>query len=611
MLTAGYSVNRRIRAEGMNRTTTLAAEYETIEALASSQGETLSQATDELKAQGLGALTLTEGTIGELITSGRATLITVSSGPQFPASSGLKFSDLRQLRRVQIGLRIRFHGLAGNLVPRDGILPLPPVSPQQIRQTAIGLDPDAVLLAKVSKLQIIGRIANPYGVDAQSVKETLAWLKANGTYAYLPLGDQVLGRKNNLNLVADELLRLKILYASPEFTKIGGDTEVVKLHPENVIRLHTAQIAELDRGNLDSAIDRFIKAARERQLHILLVRPESLGGEEPFSQFSDLVKSISSGLRAKKIPLGIAHPSVDPDVPKLVFPLLGLAIAGCLSFVVLNLFDDQRLVRLFIGLLVIGGLACFVHLGRQVMAFLASGAFPVLGFLLLDKIPTVKAVPKFLSPLPGFLAVSLCSLIGGLCVAGMLNGLPYMVKADEFRGIKVSVFVPILIVGWIYVAHLLDRKQMLATPITWGSAALGVFVMGVLGFMLMRTGNDSSVGASGGELQLRGFLDTALFVRPRTKEFMVGHPILYIAIGLLAWMRSREHRADALSPWIVLAMMVGSIGQTSVVNTLCHLHIPVTLSLARIGLGVLLGSIIGIAVWLPLNSFLVKGDRQI
>ncbi len=50
--------------------------------------------------------------------------------------------------------------------------------------------------------------------------------------------------------------------------------------------------------------------------------------------------------------------------------------------------------------------------------------------------------------------------------------------------------------------------------------------------------------------------------------------------------------------------MLGAIGQTSMVNTLSHLHIPVVLSLARNVEGLVLGSIIGIGLWAALSRAL-------
>ncbi len=603
-----FSVHRRYEAEVENRSTAIAVEYETVESLAAAQGVTVQRALEDLKAQGVNAIVLSEGFVGDLVSSGRATIVSVSPGPGVPLSSGLKLTDLRQLGRVQKGLRIRFKDLAGDLVPRGSTLPLPAVSPLLLRQTTIGLDPDQVALAHQLHLEIIGRCSNPPGVSSSGVKETLAWLKSTGADVFLPMGDQVLGRRDTLQTTVETLQQLGIRYASPEFTKIAGDTEMVEASPDNVIRLHTAQNAELDRLDLEAAVDRFVKAARERNMRILLIRPFSYADEQPVVGFASFIKQIDLGLTQRGIPVGHPHTFSDPAVPKVLFPILGLLIAGVSFFVATELFNDKRILTAILILLTLLGLACVLKSGRQAVALLASGAFPIVGFLLLGKMP-VPRLPKLLQPLPGYVLISALSVLGGLCVAGLLNGLPYLVKADEFKGIKVSIFLPILIVGWVFASRMLDKDRLLKSPITWGTAFLGAFVLGVLSFMLARTGNDSSVGASGGELQLRGFLDTALYVRPRTKEFLVGNPALYVAIGLLGMISQRAKEDDGLTPWAILILMVGSIGQTSVVNTLCHLHIPIVLSLARIFIGLGLGCIIGIVVWALISKALARGIK--
>jgi hypothetical protein len=608
LLVSLYSVHRRYVAEIENRTTALAVEYETVEALAAAQGVSTERALTDLKAQGVTSLVLSEGYLGDMITSGRGTIVSVSTGPGVPLSSGLRLTDVRQLHRIQQGLRIRFKDLAGDLVPRGDTLALPPVAPLVLRQTPIGLDPDQVAIAQKLRLEIIGRCSNPPGLSSSGVRETLQWLKDSGADVFLPMGEQVIGRRDSLVTTEATLLSLGIRYASPEFTKISGDTEMVEDSPENVIRLHTAQTAELDRLDFEGSVDRFVKAARERNMRILMIRPFSFSADQPVADFAAFIKRIHDELIKRDLKVGHPHTFSDPAVPRVLFPVLGLLVAGVSFYVASELFQDRRVLTVLLVLLALVGLACVLRSGRQVVALLASGAFPVAGFVLLDKLSLPRGLPKALEPLPGYVMVSLASVLGGLCVAGLLNGLPYLVKAEEFKGIKISIFLPILIVGWVYVNRLLDRDKLAKSPITWGSLALGAFVVGLLAVMLARTGNDSSVAASGGELELRGFLDTALFVRPRTKEFLVGNPALYLAVGLLALVRQRAKPGEGLASWTVLALMIGSIGQTSVVNTLCHLHIPVALSLARIFIGLGLGCIIGIVLWAFTSKALARGN---
>ena len=621
-----FSVYRRWQVETQNRAVSIAVEFDTVEGLTASQGITIDQGLVDLKAQGVNALVLSEGTIGELLAKGQATLQT-STWPVNQGSttvmtpmSTLRFSDVTVMARAERGLRIRFQNLASRLKGRSvDTLDLPNVSPMVVRTTPIGLDPRQVEVAKKMGFNIVARCANPPGVSAKGVVQTLEWVHENGATVFLPEGDQVLGRRESLDTTIETLRNLKMLYATPEFAKIGGDINVVEKAPELVVRLHSAQAAELDKLTLGDAVERYSKAARERNMRMLMIRPFSFGAEQPNRSFASFIKKIDDQIIGQGLAMGTAKPYQEPAIPKVLHLLLGLALAPVIWYSIAVFVQDRRVRLAGAGLISLLALLAYVKSGQHAMAFLASMAFPFLGFVIADKI-SLPNLPKALQPLPAFLLICLFSLVGGLCVAGMLNGLPFYIKADEFKGIKISVFVPIIGVGVFYLSKIGNLKKIMSGPINWSSVILGFGILAMLGFMIARTGNDNGVGASDGEVAFRGVLDKILFVRPRTKEFLIGHPLLFLGIGLLTFIRSRQpvlesetgpsedQSTPALAGWAALAMMVGSMGQTDIVNTLCHLHIPVMLSVARICLGVVIGSIIGLAVWIVALRFLPKAE---
>jgi hypothetical protein len=196
--------------------------------------------------------------------------------------------------------------------------------------------------------------------------------------------------------------------------------------------------------------------------------------------------------------------------------------------------------------------------------------------------------------------------VGGLSIAGLLNTLPYYIRASQFEGVKVAVFVPIVLVAIYYFVRIGGMKEALKSPVTWGASLLALVILAALAFMNSRTGNDNPAGVSGFELKMRFLLDQVLFVRPRTKEFMIGHPLLILGIGMLSMYKRKPNATLGL--WTTLALAGGAIGQTSIVNTMCHIHTPVTLSLARIGVGIVAGVIIGFIVWTVAKRWLPKGD---
>ena len=176
-------------------------------------------------------------------------------------------------------------------------------------------------------------------------------------------------------------------------------------------------------------------------------------------------------------------------------------------------------------------------------------------------------------------------------MAGLLNGPAYYVRAESFWAVKVAHFLPILIVGAMVIRDHFELPKIALSPVTWGSIFVGFVVMIGLGFMLARTGNDNPAAVSGVELKIRSLMERYLMVRPRTKEFMLGHPAMLI--GLFAMARPNK-RTQAMGGFLAA---LGMIGQTSMVNTMCHLHTPAMVGLVRIAIGLAAGLLVGLALW--------------
>jgi hypothetical protein len=623
LILAAYSIRKRTEVEASNRSVSIAAEFETIEALAAGEGMPIQDAISDCKANGLRALVINEETVADLISAGRVSLIAVEPTPEAPRGLQLQFQDLSMLPRVKLGLIIRFAQEVGPLTVSGNLLQLPPVSAGQIRATPLGLNPYQVAAAKLAQLEIVGRYANTPGMSADSISKTLQWAKRQGVKVYLPLGDEVLGFRAVTDQTLDELRANKILYASIEFGKIAGDVRMVEKGKDIVVRLHSAQTAELDKLTPFDAQDRYVKAARERNMRILLVRPLSLSARAPVNEYCEFIGGITRQIIKFGEYPGRPSPYVEPRLPKVFFPILALALAPVIWFVITSFTSRPRVkvaVAVFLAALIASSVT---KVGQEGFALLASISFPILGFFALDSLLPRLRGPEILRVLIGFWVVAVISLLGGVSVAGMLNGLSFYIHASEFQAVKVSVFLPIIVVGLHYFVKLTDWKSAMKSPMTWGTTALGLALGLALAIMIARTGNDTGVGPSDGELVFRSLLDRFLYVRPRTKEFLIGHPVLVIGIGMLGRLFSHRNRAthasddgveirkstfDAMAGWTVLALMVGAIGQTSVVNTLCHIHIPFFLSLIRDAEGMGLGCIIGLALWTVIKRWLPSGE---
>ncbi len=576
-LIAGYSLWQRYQVESENRAVGIVADSDTIQSLAASQGLSLTEALKKLKSVGLTGVVLPEETIGDLVTDGKLLVA--------PDAVRLVTDDPQLRARVARGLTQRY----GIFIPAgDATVPVGSLNPSLARSASIGLDPLWANEAQALGLFVVARLGNPSGATEKYVTASLAWAAELGAKVFLPQGEQVLGRRDALSATVEGLIANKMLYATPEFAKIGGDANIVSGNPELVVRLHSAQTAELDKLGLGEAIERYGKAAAERNQRLLLVRPVSNAAAAPLDTFGEFVGKINQQLAKEGYTAGVPHAFKDSGVPVFVF--VALALSTLPAFFWLFALLGRYRVPAF-GFVALIALATALPAARGPFALLCTLAYPMIAFMLIERSPVGVFV--------AYLRTSVISLIGGLCVGGLLNGLPFFVKADAFDGVKVAHFLPIVLIGLFFFLRGTDGRAALKNPIFWQQAAIGLVLIVGFAFMASRTGNDGPAGVSGVELKLRALLDQIMFVRPRTKEFMIGHPAMIIALGLAASKRIS-------GGWLAIAMMVGAIGQTSMVNTMCHLHTPITVSLARIGVGLVVGGILGAIGWGVLNRLRVQ-----
>ena len=226
---------------------------------------------------------------------------------------------------------------------------------------------------------------------------------------------------------------------------------------------------------------------------------------------------------------------------------------------------------------------------------------------------------------------------GGLLIAAIGSNTSFMLRLTMFLGTKLSLLLPPVLAGFLFLGMvglysdgaganrteagrpeagrpeagrrpegraervagrsflergLRELQRIMNENVTF----VHVFVFGLAAFaaliLVMRSGNFPTLGISGLELKVRAFLQQALLVRPRTKEFLIGYP----ALVLLFWWGPRW-RQDARWRWAALVLTVAAaVGLTSIGNTFAHQHIPVSVSLLRTVNGLVLGLPIGLAL---------------
>ena len=416
-------------------------------------------------------------------------------------------------------------------------------------------------------------------------------IKAMPNLVYLLFNDKEIPgypQKNRTvaDLLKDDKGNTVVPVATIEFSDQKGLNQLGVLLNKDVIRLHTISNGEMGSLTPDSALDRWMLAARERNMRSLLVRFFDITTPGANLQGNlNYVASIQTGLIESGFTLD--QPYEKPaSIPAstILMAMVGTAVIAGVMLILL----EMRLPKLSL-LALIGGIAIWLALllvnptmAKKMMALLSVITFPTLSCLLIMK-PEARSIGKSVVALLKLCAIS---YIGAVLMVGLLADILFMLKLDQFIGVKLAHVVPIVAVPFIlYIWNeekpLTFVKQLLEKALDYKWTMLGVLVAVAGVIYLSRTGN-SGAELSAAESMMRTFLNDVMGVRPRSKEFLIGYPFTL----LLFWLGASRKN------WLLTIPAI--IGQVSLVNTYAHIHTALIMSMQRSFNGLVLGIAVGL-----------------
>jgi hypothetical protein len=176
-----------------------------------------------------------------------------------------------------------------------------------------------------------------------------------------------------------------------------------------------------------------------------------------------------------------------------------------------------------------------------------------------------------------------------------------MLKMNSFVGVKVAHVIPLILVACILLLRNRDWFDVVSgiakSAIKVWQVVVGLVILAGLVFYVIRTGSDNPDMVTGLEMRVRQLLDNILGVRPRTKELLIGHPLMLVLLYF-------GYRYT-----MIPVLIIGVIGQVSIINTYTHIHTPLMISLQRSAHGLWMGTVIGI-VAIVILEWIIKLIRK-
>ena len=487
----------------------------------------------------------------------------------------------------------------------------------------IGLPADEMRAVNAAGFDVIARPSNYHAATPDDVRAVFARLDGIRVSDVVFSGAETLGAPKALQTTIDEMrargLTLGLIEGVTQlqfYRQQGMDEIAAGVGYDHVARLYSIPKDELKKLKIDAAVERWVTTDEERNIRINLLRIY----EEPAPNMSLLETNLKyfsdtrAALEARGFQIGRAGSfgSYEPSRVLRALVIMGVAAAGVLylSLVVPALNRRKRVLMLFFAVAaLIAMMPILIGAGSKIRlaaALASANLFPALAVIgLLDLLRGrrfQKDAPAWRIIVAGLVLLgitSALSLIGASYLSGALTDTRYLLEFDIFRGIKLTFVLPMILVAAAFLqrfdifdgqfdasAGVLGQvREILATPVRVGSLLGGLLLLGGLVVLVLRSGHTSGMPVPGIELKMRAALEQLFYARPRTKEFMIGHPAFLLAVYAAA---------QRWRTWIIFALVLAAtIGQGSMVETFAHMRTPIEMSFVRGIGGIFLGGIIG------------------
>lgn len=481
---------------------------------------------------------------------------------------------------------------------------------EEIRGIGLGISEIQKKFLLAKGFRIIPRVWNDPRYHLGNLDLKISALKEFDTIIFE--GEEILGYPDAIKPLSAALKKHEVKYGYIEIVKQKGNTALRSLMERDLIRVHSVSQDELKKLDKDEVVKRFVRAVRERKVRLIYLRPflPPQIDAYPVAYNLNYFGKVKTALEKAGFVIGRAEEPHPLEVKGWQMLVLGLGVIIGGLFL-LNHFVKIHVLLMYLFLfLSAGGIIYFGSEGyttalQKGLALLTAIIFPALAVV---SSFAKKGKESFVPWGGALIAFNIVAetFIGVFLLTGILADHRFMLGVETFRGVKLALIAPIMLVALYFIlkrgsGSIKDRIiSFLNTDVKMLSILLGIFVLGALGVFVARSGN-FVLPIPAIEKHIRNLLETFLFIRPRTKEFLVGYPFIFLAA--VSFLRGKVK-------WLWILAALGAIAPISIMNTFSHIHTPLIISMMRTVNGLMLGILAGAVVAFIADIFLRKGEDK-
>lgn len=605
--------------------------------LAREDGWNLEDLFNRFKASGVSSVSISEDTLASLELEGKITVLSTKEirklsleetydiklpvGTSALAGLWVHSDDDKLLDRITQNLSWKLPENALIRVHRNLLL-INKSGKGIMEKVGLGFSEEYFEMAAKADLGIVVRVFNYPGLSSDSAAKMINSIPQPASVSALIFADEeMLGARGDIKNIIEQFRNRSYRIGWIEFDIQDGIHEYLNGLSDSrpFVRVHSITRKEMDLVyTVDRAVARWVRAAKDRSIKMLYFR---CFFQDEKKYIANLTEFNLEYLRKTVNALNNAGFKIAENEEERLFEqrhvvdkltpadtlsigialVLGLAILLKLSFVP----NQDGVGVIFLTLFTIG-----LYFGAQqhftaIVGLIGAISYSCIGYVFAGNIIENSSAGFFKSSIRYLLALVIPSIIGGILIAGIYSNIEYLLKFEQFRGVKLAFIVPLIFaVVWSLKKYGKNVFTLLQKPMTIISAIIIAGVLACLALYIIRSGNSLILKPTAIEDSFRTFLENTIVARPRNKEFLVGYPAALLFVML------------ALRKEFVLLPLMGlfvQMGQVSVVNTMCHFHTPILLSILRIINGLWLGTVIGLIcvfIWRSLQILVTYGKGK-
>ncbi len=591
-----WGVMPRYVAETNNKTVALVSDYRDVVSLAMQSSSNREKVWNAIHSNGVEGLSVAEYT-GEEITLLNPIPVKYDSASvfgirdksfQYDNAVIMVQNDIDYLDKIINYIKAKLP--ASRVVRKADVTYIVlPGTREEFKMSALIPDFEALDFCHRNSVKVLFRPAPCTPSNGKAVAAALDYLTSSYPEIrnIIPAG-MIMAGNPDFDMMTEILKKKDITVSQVEFVKQVGVPQFISEMKPNIIPLHSLTKDEIISRKLSQKqiVDRFVRAVHERSIRFIMVRPYDLQMGDRLEVFLSDLSIQKEALEARGYRFGFP----------VHFPVWPLSLPGALACSIFFVFcawsyagrlknapqemPIRELIMLFAAALVLA--AAFVKI--PVSAKILGGFCGAL--IALEA--ALTALDSKGNHVKGAIFSLFILIAGGLSIAAFYGTTPAALRLAPFSGVKLTLLLPpllLLVHDLIRRVHPESIGEIASRPAMWGELLLIGIMMAGLMVMALRSDNVANVPAA--EIAFRDFMERTLVVRPRTKEFLIGYPALVIY-----WLMVKK---NWFANYREAVRIVAVLAFCSAVNTFCHFHTLLTLSVVRVFNGWWLGMIIGIA----------------